>query len=822
MAWGNGRRTSVVFAFILIIGCLVAPQSEAPLAGDGKINPGTPHKVDIIVNLLYDDPQPEQWEALFNEASKLLYNATEKQMQLGTVELFVNCRDKEAAADIVVEDNENRGAIAALFGLGKKGQRVVLSRAHKSTSTKLGLHGVVHEFGHFIFALRDEHIGIQFPVSDAPAGTPTLSNPPSGGFIGFCTAPLGVGKASIMDSTRLKIAGALDRTEFCTNPADGFSTSHETGYIHTILNRYIINNHQEFHEEATWTTLRKHALSRYGIAMQEPTSEPQNDTGGHQSINFDLVEVCTLGSAPTIDRSGSMGGARIELAKQGATIFVDLTEIGEDLAITSFSSTARTDFSMRTVTDDSVRAAAKSAIASISARGSTNIGGGLRQALNEIRARTLRTENEIILLLSDGFHNTGENPLNVLPDIQGENVRVFTVGIGGADVSLLAQIAANTGGEFFFANAPGDLPGILAAIVSAARGDLLIDELAGDIEQGTEVAGSIPIDEFSDKATFLLTWGGSDLDLTLVAPDGTVVDPAFADQNPDVEFVSASNHEFYRIANPQSGDWQIKVNAVQTTGAIPFLVQVFGSSPVLHFGAHADKENYVFPEPIELYGAPSVGHPVIGVDVSGTVLRPDGTTVPIIFFDDGLPEHGDFDPDDGIYSNIFDDYSTDGTYTFDITARNETGMRVELDPPSDPPVDRSIAPFTRRARLAVNVTGVPEALEVPIDLKPEDATNAVNPNEQGVVPVAILTSPEFDATTVDPLSAEFGSGAASEVHGKGHIEDVDGDGDLDMLLHFNVQASGILCDDTSVSLVGSTLDGQDIQGSDSVSTIGCD
>ncbi len=140
----------------------------------------------------------------------------------------------------------------------------------------------------------------------------------------------------------------------------------------------------------------------------------------------------------------------------------------------------------------------------------------------------------------------------------------------------------------FFANSPGELPGILSAVASIARGDILIDEVAGDIEEGTEVAGSIPIDEFTDKVTFLLSWGGSDLDLTLVAPDGTVVDPAFADQNPDVEFVSASTYEFYRVFNPQSGDWQIKFEAVQTEGAIPFLVQGFGSSNRLFFGVFGD------------------------------------------------------------------------------------------------------------------------------------------------------------------------------------------------------------------------------------------
>jgi len=120
------------------------------------------------------------------------------------------------------------------------------------------------------------------------------------------------------------------------------------------------------------------------------------------------------------------------------------------------------------------------------------------------------------------------------------------------------------------------------------------------------------------------------------------------------------------------------------------------------------------------------------------------------------------------------------------------------------------------------VASVPERVAtVDVDIKPGGDLNSVNVKNRGVIPVAILTTSTFDATTVDSRSVVFGPSRAREAHGRGHISDADGDGDLDMLLHFNNQDTGIVCRQTSAALTGETIEGNAIEGSDSILTVGC-
>lgn len=106
---------------------------------------------------------------------------------------------------------------------------------------------------------------------------------------------------------------------------------------------------------------------------------------------------------------------------------------------------------------------------------------------------------------------------------------------------------------------------------------------------------------------------------------------------------------------------------------------------------------------------------------------------------------------------------------------------------------------------------------VGIDIKPCSNPNSINPDSNGVIPVAILTTAYFDAADVDALTVRFGPDEAWAKHWA--LEDVDNDGDEDMILHFRTQDTGIKHGDTQAELVGETLEGRDIHGLDSVRTV---
>ena len=111
--------------------------------------------------------------------------------------------------------------------------------------------------------------------------------------------------------------------------------------------------------------------------------------------------------------------------------------------------------------------------------------------------------------------------------------------------------------------------------------------------------------------------------------------------------------------------------------------------------------------------------------------------------------------------------------------------------------------------------------EIDIDVKPGNADNTINPRSRGIIRVAILTTPDFNANTVDVDSLRFGATAIEASVEHSAFDDVDGDGDLDLVLHFRIQPANIECGADVALLRGTSLTGQLIGRWDNVLTVGC-
>lgn len=112
---------------------------------------------------------------------------------------------------------------------------------------------------------------------------------------------------------------------------------------------------------------------------------------------------------------------------------------------------------------------------------------------------------------------------------------------------------------------------------------------------------------------------------------------------------------------------------------------------------------------------------------------------------------------------------------------------------------------------------------VSIDIKPGSYPNTINMKERGTVPVAILSTPLFDApSSVKRDSLTFGhSGAERSLDFcSPGPKDVNSDGLLDLVCHFTVRKTGFVTGDIEGILRGQTLDGVKFEGRDSVRIIG--
>lgn len=130
-------------------------------------------------------------------------------------------------------------------------------------------------------------------------------------------------------------------------------------------------------------------------------------------------------------------------------------------------------------------------------------------------------------------------------------------------------------------------------------------------------------------------------------------------------------------------------------------------------------------------------------------------------------------------------------------------------------IDVTVTKYNYRPYEAIIQVSGKEDVEVLIDIKPGSYPNSINLKSKGKVPVAILTNDDFDAYDVDPVSCEF----AGAYPLRWKMEDVDNDGDHDMLFHFKTRELELTKESTEATLGGETYEGVQITGTDTVNIV---
>lgn len=379
-----------------------------------------------------------------------------------------------------------------------------------------------------------------------------------------------------------------------------------------------------------------------------------------------------------IDRSGSMTvGGKMQAARQAGGTFIDLLHDGDSIAVASFSTAAALDFARAVVASgNGVRPAAQAAVNALIPGGNTAIGAGLLVGSGQLAGAP--PGRRAIVLMSDGMENELPAALDIIDQVP-EDVRIFTIGFGPeADPALLQEIARRRNGRYYFAATNAELREIYVSLAGIATGEQDVLHDTGTILPGGRIVRTFVVDPTAGGATVGVQWPGSNLDLSLIAPDGTVITRNSTD--PRVRFVGGATSEFFQIATPQLGMWQAVVDAVSVDVAGEQFELFARLGSLIRADLDSDGGQYAVGEGASFLVALNDGQAILGAEVTGFLSPPAGSIEPpkrLTFLDDG--RHGDGVAGDGIYgASVILGHAGAGTYDLRVEATGRTASGISF------------------------------------------------------------------------------------------------------------------------------------------------
>jgi hypothetical protein len=204
----------------------------------------------------------------------------------------------------------------------------------------------------------------------------------------------------------------------------------------------------------------------------------------------------------------------------------------------------------------------------LSASGGTNLCKALQAGLE---TEGFSSRRRAIVLLTDGMSQDSCGP----GDFAGLGTAIFTVGLSQqSNGEFLDALASGTGGKYFHARTSADLQEMFDSVLSAVLDEPDIISFDGIAMPGERLRIPFVVDGTLTSLSATLTWPGSDLDLSLIRPDGSV-ETSFERRT------VGATYESIRIDRPQPGRWVAMVESIDVAPeGEPFRFRAGGASPV--------------------------------------------------------------------------------------------------------------------------------------------------------------------------------------------------------------------------------------------------
>ena len=286
----------------------------------------------------------------------------------------------------------------------------------------------------------------------------------------------------------------------------------------------------------------------------------------------------TLGVVFVTDDSASMESSDPgHLRAQAISVALDQLPDGSLVAATAFSDFSAELFDVTTLSAAS-RPGLKEAAEALFDSGTTDYDEAFLGAQEEL-AQMAGASKKAVVFLSDGAPNSTDFVAD--DPIAASGIPIYTIGVGVEESSeaesVLSQIAAGSGGQFYSATSAGQTQSIFARIVSTLTCDTR--HVAETFRLAPGESRSIPFTVEPSDGEFraLAAWSAGNVTVAARRPDSTTMSPGtlLADEG----FVNETAYSLLTATNPMIGGWQLVVTANQgNIGDVDVTIDVFKRS----------------------------------------------------------------------------------------------------------------------------------------------------------------------------------------------------------------------------------------------------